>query len=266
MAVIGILTCEILELEFASLLGADSEVGRVSVLENRQSARLISLLEACSIRNLQRFPHVHAFSPEPTEAVEVLVRVLSMGLHRTRKVLQRALVAAAHELRPHVNSLLLGYGLCGNALEDPNALLDVDVPVILPLDRGSPVDDCVALCLGGRDCYVAEQRETPGTFFLTPGWSRHWKRMLDPRSGEVAQPGLKRLLSNYERALLVQTPALADDELLRRGEDFSKITGLRLETRQGSMALLTEAWVAAKRSLRQDAATDNETSQRRVSP
>ncbi len=34
MAVLGVLTCEILELEFAHLLGTDSEVGRVTVLED----------------------------------------------------------------------------------------------------------------------------------------------------------------------------------------------------------------------------------------
>ena len=256
MAVIGIITCEVLELEFATILGSDAEIGRVSILENRQSAQLIELLEAQPIHNLQRLPHVHAFQPEPNEALEVLIRVLELGLHRNRKVLRDALTKTAHELRPHVNALLLGYGLCGNALEDPRAVLDVDVPVFLPIDHDHPVDDCVALCLGGRDCYYAEQRKIPGTFFLTPGWSKHWQRMLDPRSGEMAQPGLKRLLAGYERALLVLTPALTDVEMLRRGEEFSRKTGLRLEVRQGTMALLTRAWSAAKCFVESTAAPD----------
>ena len=34
MGILGILTCEILELEFAELLAADKEVGRITVLEN----------------------------------------------------------------------------------------------------------------------------------------------------------------------------------------------------------------------------------------
>ncbi|MDD1619841.1 MAG: DUF1638 domain-containing protein [Methylococcaceae bacterium] len=246
MAVIGIITCEILELEFATILGSDTEIGRISVLENRQSARLIELLEAQPIHNLQRLPHVHAFQPEPNEPLEVLIRVLELGLHRNRKVLRDALSKAAHELRPHANALLLGYGLCGNALEDSRAVLDVDIPVFLPMDQDRPVDDCVALCLGGRDCYYAELRKIPGTFFLTPGWATHWKRMLDPRSGEMAQPGLKRVLAGYERALLVPTPALTEGEMLRRGEEFSRQTGLRLEVRQGTMDLLTTAWRAAK--------------------
>ena len=254
MSVIGIITCEVLELEFARLLGEDGEVGRVSVLENRWSERLIELLEAQPMCNVRRLPHVHAFHPEPDQPVEVLLRVLELGLHRNRKVLRDALVNAAHELSPHVDALLLGYGLCGNALEDSRALLDVNVPLFQPMDGEHPVDDCVALCLGGRDCYYAEQCKTPGTFFLTPGWSQHWKRMLDTRSGELAQIGLKRVLAGYERALLVQTPALAGDEQLRRSEEFCRQTGLRLEVRQGTMEPLATAWAAAKLAVRTDAA------------
>ncbi len=250
MAVIGIITCEILELEFAQLLGADSEVGRVSVLEDRWSERLIALLEARPMCDLQRLPHVRSFQADPKEPMEVLVRVLELGLHRNQATLRDAISRAAHELRPYVHSLLVGYGLCGNALADPKAALDVDVPVFLPTERDRPVDDCVGLCLGGRDTYYAEQCKVPGTFFLTPGWSHHWKRMLDSRSGKVSTPLLKRILAGYERALLVQTAALAEDEAKRLGLEFSRQTGLRLEVRQGTFDLLTAAWTRAKDSVR----------------
>ncbi|HEX5392234.1 MAG TPA: DUF1638 domain-containing protein [Rhodocyclaceae bacterium] len=249
MAVIGILTCEVLEQEFARLLGDDVDLKRITVLEDRYSARLIELLEARAVGGLQRIPHLNAFRPEPDQGLEVLVRVLPMGLHRTRQVLRKALTDAAHALRPHVDALMLGYGLCGNALEDPRAVLDVDLPLFLPMDDGHPVDDCVALCLGGRDRYYGEQCKVAGTYFLTPGWSRHWKRMLDGPSGKSGQPTMSRVLSGYERALLVQTPALADEELERRGEEFVRASGLRLERCRGSTDLLTSAWNAAKKAL-----------------
>jgi hypothetical protein len=78
--------------------------------------------------------------------------------------------------------------------------------------------------------------------------------MLDLHSGKVTLPGVKRLLSGYERVLLVNTPALASDELLRRGEDFAKQTGLRLETREGTLELLSAAWNEAKTFLLRNAA------------
>ena len=37
MAILGILTCEILELEFAELLAVDKDMGRVTVLEDECS-------------------------------------------------------------------------------------------------------------------------------------------------------------------------------------------------------------------------------------
>lgn len=258
MAVLGIITCEIMELEFARILGEAPEIGSISVIDDRHSARLITLLEAQSIERLQRLPHVSAFRAEPEAPLEVLIRVLALGLHRNGSVLRRALNKAAHQLQQHLDALLLGYGLCGNALDDPRTVLDVDLPLFLPMDDDHPMDDCVALCLGGRENYYGEQRKTAGTFFITPGWSQHWKQMLDPRSGELSQPGLKRVLSGYERALLVQTPALDDAELQRRGTEFCQRTGLRLESIQGSMDPLTTAWAAARDYILSNSSVDQE--------
>ena len=248
MAVIGIITCEVLELEFAGLLADDPAIGRIGVLENRHSARLIDRLGERARCELLRLPHMHAYRPEPAERLDVLVRVLALGLHRNRQVLRDALRRAAEELAPHVSTLLLGYGLCGNALDDPRAVLDVDVPLVLPVDGDHPVDDCVALSLGGREAYRAELRACPGTYFLTPGWAMHWPRMFDTRHGELAQTGRQRVLAGYQRALLVLTPALAEAPMRRLGHAFCEATGLCLEERRGSLALLAEAWSAAKRS------------------
>jgi hypothetical protein len=249
MAVLGIITCEILELEFARLLGDDPEISCISILEDSHSAHLIQLLEARHTAPIQTLPHPHAFIPEPDESLEVLVKVLALGLHRNSRVLRDALAKSAHALRSHIDVLLLGYGLCGGALEDAKSVLDIDLPLFQPMDGEHPIDDCVALCLGGRAPYYNEQCKMAGTYFLTPGWSQHWRKMLDTDTGKVSQPGLKRLLCAYERGLLVHTPVLAKGELLRRGAEFSARTGLRVEIQKGTMGLLGEAWNAAKAAL-----------------
>jgi hypothetical protein len=257
MAVLGILTCEILELEFAQLLGDDTEITAISVLADSHSARLIELLEGRKTAPVHILPHPHAFIPEPGETLEVLVKVLALGLHRNRKVLRNALGKSYQALRPHIDVLLLGYGLCGGALEDAATVLDIDLPLYQPMDGEHPVDDCVALCLGGRERYYNEQRKMAGTYFLTPGWSRHWQRMLDTDSDSDLQPGLKRLLSAYERGLLVDTPVLDREELQRRGAKFRDQTGLRVETQTGTLSPLTEAWDGAKATLRSMAQPDS---------
>jgi hypothetical protein len=249
MGVIGIITCEILELEFVYILATDPEVFRVTVLEDARSARLIEALESRGLRNLRRIPHITSFDPEPSGHLEVVVRVLELALHRTKKILRRALIDAARELAPHAAALFLGYGLCGNALENPKELLDVKVPVFIPLDDGHPVDDCIGLLLGGRDCYYAEQLKVPGTFFMTPGWTCHWRRIWGSSRG-AADKTLKRMFARYERSLLVKTPIMSEDDMQRNVEEFNQLLGLRVETRQGTIDMLSEAWQSAKAFLK----------------
>jgi hypothetical protein len=246
MGVLGILTCEILELEVAYLLGTDPDVSQITVLENVRSTRLIEALESGEFQDVRRIPHIKGFFPEPAEHLEVLVRVLELALHRRKETLQRGLVGAAREMSRHVDALLLGYGLCGNALENPKELLDVEVPIFVPIDGDHPVDDCVGLSLGGRDCYYAEQCQVPGTFFMTPGWSCHWKKLFGQDFGDVEREVAKRLFAHYERTLLVLTPVMSQDEMKRSANEFSRLVGLCVQERQGTLDILGKAWKVAK--------------------
>jgi len=254
MGVIGILTCEILELEFAHLLFTDPDLSRITVLEDIRSACLIETLESKAVQKLRRIPHINSFSPDKSEQTagqpEVLVRVLEIALHRRKKLLQKGLVNAAREMRPHVDALFLGYGLCGGALDNTQELLDVDVPVFIPMDKDHPVDDCVGLLIGGRDNYYAEQCKIPGTFFMIPGWTYHWKQIFGPDCSSVKPDMAKRMFNYYKRSLLVVTSVMSKDEMERNVEKFNKLFGLRLEARKGTMEILNETWKAAKAFLR----------------
>jgi hypothetical protein len=251
MGVLGILTCEILELEFAHLLGTDPDVSRVTVLENLRSIRLIEALESGGCKpNVRRIPHFKGFCPDPSEHLEVLVRVLELALHRKKEILRQALLSAAQEMSRHVDALLLGYGLCGSALENPKELLDIDVPVFVPMDGDHPVDDCVGLIIGGRDCYYDEQRRVPGTFFMTPGWSCHWRKMFGKNFGGVELETARRLFARYERTLLVVTPNAAQDEMKRSATEFSRLFGLCVQEREGTLGLLNKTWKDVKQYLK----------------
>ena len=250
MGILGILTCEILELEFAHLLAADSEVAQITVLEDERSARLIEMLESQGIQNLGRIADPEKFTPNSEGHLEVLVRVLELALHLRKKTLQQGLLEAALEVSPHVDALFLGYGLCGNAIEKPEELLaDVNVPVFIPMDTDHPVDDCVGLLIGGRECYYAEQRKVAGTFFMTPGWTHHWRRMFEQEFGNLSLEMAKRLLAHYERSLLVLTPLMPENEMRRNVEEFNKMFDLRVEARAGTLDILDRTWKAAKESL-----------------
>jgi hypothetical protein len=251
MAVIGILTCEILEFEFAHLLESDPDVARLTVLEDERSWRLIDKLRANGLQNrhqsLQLIPQVDAFIPDPSVKLEVLVRVMELALHDRKKILQEALVRAASEMGRHVEAIFLGYGLCGNALDRPEKLLaETGIPIFIPMDEDHPVDDCVGLLIGGRTCYYSEQCKTAGTFFMIPGWTSHWKRIFDKNFGKTSTDMARRLFAHYERSLLVTTPIMTEDEMHSNIKKFNDMFGLRTEKRAGTLQILKESWQAAK--------------------
>lgn len=247
MGTLGILTCEILELEFAHLLNTDKDIDRITVLENKRSIRLIDALESKVNGNLKQILELNSFAPGSDNRLEVLVHVLELGLHNRRHLLQQGLIEAAREMGSHVDALLLGYGLCGNALEKPDELLsDAGVPIFIPMDDDHPVDDCVGLIIGGRRHYYAEQCKIAGTFFMIPGWTYHWPKMFEREFGNISVDMAKRLFKNYERSLLISTHSMSADDMRQNSEDFNRLFGLREEIRTGTLEILMKTWDSAK--------------------
>jgi hypothetical protein len=250
MAVLGIITCEILELECAHLLSTDADIAGVTVVEDAHAAGFIEALEALGRFEPRRIPLMRGFSPSFGNGLEVLVRVLELALHRRKRLLQEGLVKAVKEMARHVDGIVLGYGLCGNALEKPEELLaDVDVPVFLPQDEGHAVDDCVGLIIGGRKAYYEEQCREAGTFFMIPGWTKHWQRLFAQEYGQMDPKMARRIFSAYKRSLLIPTPVLPEAQMRQNIEDFNLLFDFSTDVRPGTLALLQQTWDKAKQHL-----------------
>ena len=254
MAVLGIITCEILEREFAYLMNNDPEVLAITILENRFSQVLAETITSQTRIELRTITSLVDFAPASPGGLEVIVRVMKVGLHSIIKDLQHEVVLAATEMAPYVDAILLGYGLCGNALKDHDELLsDSPVPVFLPMDGDHPVDDCVGLIIGGRENYYEEQCKVAGTMFINSGFMRHWKTVFyeGRTAGKYGVGMLKRLMANYKRTLLMPTPVASEQELALGVEEFNEIYGLHSEVRPGSLDLLDQAWHSAKQFVRE---------------
>lgn len=243
MAVAGVLTCEMLALEMACLLRTDSRIERITVLEDSRSAAMTELLESAGYPALTRIPHIRSFHREPSRELEVIVRVMEMGLHRNRDTLIRALVKASHELLPHVNALILGYGACGGALQNPREILDLSIPVFISMDGRLPADDCIGIILGSRERYHFEQLREAGTFFMTPEWTCGWRKMSGP------EHILKRVFKGYKRVLLIKTDAMEEDEMRQRAGEFVHSLDLKVDICSGTLDRLSEAWSLTKASI-----------------
>ncbi len=251
MARLGIVTCQILELEVAHVLNADAEVADVSVIDNEFSADLLSELKERGKKPVRRLASPKEFEAPPGVGHRVLIRVMEVGLHSVIKSLQSHVVAAVKEMARHVDGVLLGYGLCGNALNHPEDLFsEVNVPVVIPMDENGPVDDCVGLIIGGRENYYARQRECAGTMFMNAGFSRHWRKLIESDIPEKLLPKkdkiLKRMMRDYKRSLLLPTQVLEETQMKANIEDFNAKFGLRTESTPGTLALLEKAWQETK--------------------
>ena len=254
MAVLGIITCQALELEFAHLLANDPEISVINILENQFSQEMTETITRTAKIKPKSLATIADYTPTSLGGLEVIVQVMKVGLHSVIKNLRNGVVQAATEMEPYVDAILLGYGLCGNALKDHHELLPCsEVPLFLPMDGDHPVDDCVGLIIGGRENYYEEQCKVAGTMFINSGFIRHWETLL--YKGHFAEQYgvafMKRLMANYKRSLLLPTPVASEQELASGVEEFNKIYGLRTEVRLGTLDLLEKAWGAAKEFVRE---------------
>ena len=128
-------------------------------------------------------------------------------------------------------------------------------PVFIPMDQDHPVDDCVGLIIGGRECYYQEQCNVAGTFFMIPGWTRHWKKLFEKEYGSFDVEFTRRIfgLSNYERSLVIPNATLSAAKMRQNIEEFNQLFGFRTELKPGSLDMLQKSWETAKNYLQKNA-------------
>ena len=163
--------------------------------------------------------------------------VLDFGLHVNPEALKRALQEAIDASATSAETILLGYGLCSQAVVGLRAN---DCTLVVP-----KVDDCIAIFLGSEEAYKAQFRTEPGTYYLTKGWIEAGDSPFDEYDSLVecygegkAQWLMGQILKNYTRLALINTGQYE----LERYRDYSRRTaerfGLRYEEVPGSDALI----------------------------
>ncbi len=172
----------------------------------------------------------------PLMPPELAREVLDFGLHLHPGELTAALQAAI-DASIGYDTVLLGYGLCSNAVVGLRA---TTAQLVIPR-----VDDCIAIFLGSCDAYRAQARQEPGTYYLTKGWIEvgdspfDEERRLAARYGEATAARMVRLmLRNYTRLALINTGATD----IERYRDYARTTaerfGLRFEEIAGAPSLV----------------------------
>jgi hypothetical protein len=136
------------------------------------------------------------------------VEFFDYGLHRI-PVRLRVTVQDMLDSIEQPSLVVLGYGLCGNGLNNIQA-----GPHTLLIPRA---DDCIAILLGSYKRYMHEFESEPGTYYLTKGWLesgsdplKEYTECVEKYGPEEAQWIMDMQYQNYRRLVFV---AHSDEDL-----------------------------------------------------
>ena len=181
---------------------------------------------------------------EPLIDTETQVRVLDIGLHVDPQRLKTRLLQEVGDMEERDVNILLGYGLCGRAVE---GLVSARSTLVLPR-----VDDCVGALLGSRERHKKLLKQNCRCYFLDQNWLKTELNIFDEiMKGLHRVPYdrrdriIKMMLRNYNTLAL-----LSSDDLSPESESicltYAKQYGMnliRLKTESGLLTrLLKGPW------------------------
>lgn len=160
------------------------------------------------------------------------------GLHIDPDKLLTEVRREVERLQNSVDCIILGYGRCQSLDKLGN---DFNVPVLRP-----EAEDCLGVLLG-QQRYEQELKQVPGTWFLSPGWTRmgtefvfHELQLSRVGHKDIDPLALaRRLLDGFSRALYINIDSLDDTENLRlKAEKIAGDLNLQLAETRGSLTML----------------------------
>jgi hypothetical protein len=134
----------------------------------------MSVLLACRVLQGLLEPHL----PDATTTT-----FFDYGLHMRPSEMRPTLQERLDAL-PEPETVIIGYGLCGNGVVGLEA-----GPHTLVMPR---THDCIAMMLGSREAYEKEFAANPATYYLTLGWLQTGDDPLGEYHRLVAQYGPER--------------------------------------------------------------------------
>jgi hypothetical protein len=165
------------------------------------------------------------------------LKVLEFGLHIDPKKLKKAIQEAIDESLPPIEVIILGYGLCSQAVV---GLGSRTCSLVIPR-----ADDCIALFLGSAEAYRRQNQQAPGTYYLTRGWIKgggnpfdEFNKLEQVYGAGRARDILNQMLKNYTRIGLIDTGQYNLDGCREYARDYAQKMNLRYEEIPGSDSFL----------------------------
>jgi hypothetical protein len=145
---------------------------------------------------------------------------------------------AIDQTDPEFSTILVGYGLCANAILGIHTRT---FQLVFP-----KVDDCIALYLGSREEYIRQLKIAPGTFFLSKGWIEcgedpytEYCSMREKYGDDKALRLTKRYIKHYTRLALINSTDTDSEAYRKYARMVADRFDLSFEEIQGSKKFLT---------------------------
>jgi hypothetical protein len=164
-------------------------------------------------------------------------QVFEFGLHVNPEKLRRTLQEAIDGVGTQYDTIILGYGLCSQAMIGLQAR---DCTLVVPR-----VDDCISIFLGSRAAYRDQSQSEPGTYYLTKGWIEvgdtpfaENERLVQRYGAQRAERIIQLMLVNYKRLALINTGQYEMERFREYARRTAERFNLRYEEIEGSNALV----------------------------
>jgi hypothetical protein len=162
--------------------------------------------------------------------------ILDFGLHTDPKSLKLALQNAIDFAAPDIEIILLGYGLCAQAVV---GLRSGSRTLVIPR-----IDDCIAIFLGSAAEYQKQCSSVPGTYYLTKAWIEFddtpfsgYDVLVEHYGERIARRITNQILKNYTRLAFINTGNNKLDYCREYARTMAERFNLSYEEIQGSDAI-----------------------------
>ncbi len=171
----------------------------------------------------------------PAAAIDC--KAIDAGLHLRPEQLKLALQQAIDAADGQSAIIVLGFGLCSNAVIGLRARHST---LVVPR-----VDDCIAMFLGSQERYQEEMRRAPGTYFLSRGWIdagttlvEEYNAMAERYGEERSAKLMRRMLANYRQLAYIDLGTSDQESYRLFSRRAAELLGLAYGELKGDATLL----------------------------
>ncbi len=250
LALIG---CRLFEDEVVHVLSEDKDINSVFLVDDEQAKDLSRKLDNTHLKTVKVKEEQLAELVAPP-GFSVIVWLKPMALHQKPEKLRDEILGTLTKVSGISDSILLFYGLCGNAFrhfeKDTNSTA---APVTILRDsKGQIVDDCIGCVLGGTDEYLDQLKKSTGTFFLTPMWAANWRELFHkvqilPDSNDIEGARYIFRCVGYKKVLKMDT-GLGDQEIFdNHVDEFAQLFEFEKDTIKCTLDVVETSYKEAKR-------------------